>query len=386
MYRSVEEAKERGYGLTAVQLASKLKLRTLAALDVSIDLCKMESSALNVAHQQHRRAENHTKYRRFDDAILCHKQAAEKLREAMDLTKVPKSLESLRLQQDYHNRQEDIVRLKKAQFELYKKAMETNRHKMIHALTKQDQSFIDQQGGETGNLQIAIYRGSEPAFAWKESGKPFRKNHPSSPDRDSNLDLPVLSSRAQHNKRVSQLRHRGGTMEEADSLLDLLLRHQIETEDSDCSSRGVSDDLSQVELTVQDIVAEGTKRPKDDRTVIEELQTLNHQLRSLVVQLVTQLDACTAEANILRDRVRTLEAADGPRSSLQPSANSSKGGLHVVTDSLGGNSSPFVFSPCGELSPDVPDTRLTRELPVLAPLEMPTFDFSGFMRHTQEEN
>nr|CAD7202997.1 unnamed protein product [Timema douglasi] len=33
------------------------------------------------------------------------------------------------------------------------------------------------------------------------------KTIPSSPDRDSNLDLPVLSSRAQHDKRVSQLRH-----------------------------------------------------------------------------------------------------------------------------------------------------------------------------------
>nr|CAD7263370.1 unnamed protein product [Timema shepardi] len=32
---------------------------------------------------------------------------------------------------------------------------------------------------------------------------------PSSADRDSNLNLPVLSSRAQHDKRVSQLRHRG---------------------------------------------------------------------------------------------------------------------------------------------------------------------------------
>nr|CAD7569206.1 unnamed protein product [Timema californicum] len=36
------------------------------------------------------------------------------------------------------------------------------------------------------------------------------KTTPSSPDRDSNLDLPVLSSRAQHEKRVSQLRQRGG--------------------------------------------------------------------------------------------------------------------------------------------------------------------------------
>nr|CAD7200019.1 unnamed protein product [Timema douglasi] len=35
----------------------------------------------------------------------------------------------------------------------------------------------------------------------------------SSPDRDSNLDLPILSSRAQHDKRVSQLRHRGGCHE-----------------------------------------------------------------------------------------------------------------------------------------------------------------------------
>nr|CAD7424176.1 unnamed protein product [Timema monikensis] len=35
------------------------------------------------------------------------------------------------------------------------------------------------------------------------------KTTSSSPDRDSNLDLPVLSSRAQHEKRVSQLRHRG---------------------------------------------------------------------------------------------------------------------------------------------------------------------------------
>nr|CAD7259718.1 unnamed protein product [Timema shepardi] len=36
------------------------------------------------------------------------------------------------------------------------------------------------------------------------------KTTPSSPDRDSNLNLPVLSSRAQHDQRVSQLRHRGG--------------------------------------------------------------------------------------------------------------------------------------------------------------------------------
>nr|CAD7397720.1 unnamed protein product [Timema cristinae] len=50
------------------------------------------------------------------------------------------------------------------------------------------------------------------------------KTTPSSPDRDSNLDLPVLSSRAQHDKRVSQLRHRGGQCNLASSLYTLPLR------------------------------------------------------------------------------------------------------------------------------------------------------------------
>nr|CAD7258350.1 unnamed protein product [Timema shepardi] len=45
------------------------------------------------------------------------------------------------------------------------------------------------------------------------------KTTPSSPDRDSNLDLPVLSSRAQHDMRVSQLRHRGGSLEEKQQVI-----------------------------------------------------------------------------------------------------------------------------------------------------------------------
>nr|CAD7444047.1 unnamed protein product [Timema bartmani] len=41
------------------------------------------------------------------------------------------------------------------------------------------------------------YKGSETTFAWRKSGKTFRKNTPSSPERDSNLDRPVLGSLAQ---------------------------------------------------------------------------------------------------------------------------------------------------------------------------------------------
>ncbi|CAG2053560.1 unnamed protein product [Timema podura] len=45
------------------------------------------------------------------------------------------------------------------------------------------------------------------------------KTTPSSPDRDSNLDLPVLGGLAQHDWRVSQLRHRGGIEGDADVTL-----------------------------------------------------------------------------------------------------------------------------------------------------------------------
>nr|CAD7257569.1 unnamed protein product [Timema shepardi] len=49
------------------------------------------------------------------------------------------------------------------------------------------------------------------------------KTTPSSPDRDSNLDLPVLSSRAQHDKRVSQLRHRVYTDDNENKKISTLL-------------------------------------------------------------------------------------------------------------------------------------------------------------------
>ncbi|CAG2061705.1 unnamed protein product, partial [Timema podura] len=42
------------------------------------------------------------------------------------------------------------------------------------------------------------FRGSEPAFVWRESAKSLGENHPSSLNRDLNLNLPVLGSLAQY--------------------------------------------------------------------------------------------------------------------------------------------------------------------------------------------
>lgn len=56
--------------------------------------------------------------------------------------------------------------------------------------------------------------------------------------------------------------------------------------------------------------------------------------------------------------------------------NKNSNSLKVVTDSSGGTS-PYVFSPCSELSPDV--------LPTLAPLELPNFDLTSFVKNSSNQ-
>lgn len=182
------------------------------------------------------------------------------------------------------------------------------------------------------------------------------------------------------------------TMEEADSLIEQLVRRDGDELESVKSDNGAcGEDTIKVTATKTGKL-EGSKWPVDDRTVIEELQTVNYQLRLLVAQLLTQLDASRKEVDMLRERVQLLEEEHHVKSD-DVEGNSSvavarKSSLHVITDSTGG-SSPFVYSPCSELSPDVPaDTPhiVTRELPVLAPLELPDFDFEQFKKQSSADH
>ncbi|XP_074106520.1 uncharacterized protein LOC141532194 [Cotesia typhae] len=84
------------------------------------------------------------------------------------------------------------------------------------------------------------------------------------------------------------------------------------------------------------------KHPKDTVTVIEELRTVNSQLRSLVESLLSQLEAKEQEVKQLTQRLQTVSAA--------------------VTDEMSLNEGHSL-----RLAP----------LPPLAPLEMPLFDFSS---------
>nr|CAD7196218.1 unnamed protein product [Timema douglasi] len=66
-----------------------------------------------------------------------------------------------------------------------------------------EQSFLEQGIGKVELEEV------NPHLRGGRVENHLGKTTPSSPDKDLNLDLPVLSSRAQHDKRVSQLRHRG---------------------------------------------------------------------------------------------------------------------------------------------------------------------------------
>ncbi|XP_047000135.1 nuclear receptor-binding factor 2-like isoform X1 [Schistocerca americana] len=289
----------------------------------------MESSALNVAHQQHRKADTHLRYKRFDEAVQCHQNAASMLKEAMKLTSVTRALESLHLQHDYHVRQQEIIRLKKDQFETFKRALE-NKKKMSFKFVKDENLSSLQQEEGKNNLQLAIYK----------------------------------------------------TMEEADSLLQLLVRHGDGGSDADHSQETCAQPVA--------AVIEGSKRPKDEQTVIEELQTLNSQLRALVMQLITQLDASVRETERLQSVVQRLEAEAAARENAPPGTgmisetNGTSDCHHTVTAGSAGGSSPFVFSPCGDLEGDANSSP--RELPVLAPLEMPEFDFSVFSKRASSDS
>lgn len=182
------------------------------------------------------------------------------LQEALALTTNSRSLESLKLQRDYHLRQKEIILVKKEQYENYKKAIENHRHKIT---THSNIDFEDNHDNGSTSLQVAIYR----------------------------------------------------TMEEADSLLNLLVKKSsCANSDSESLKSFSTTDTDDRLVSIDTIDSSnsnavvGTKHAKDENTVIEELKILNEQLHSLVYRLVTQLDASMREADVLKERIHQLES------------------------------------------------------------------------------
>lgn len=267
----------------------------------------MESSSLNKAHQQQRKAEALFKQNKFDECIQCHKSAIVLLMESMSLTDNQKALESLKLQKAYHAKQIDLIRVRQKYHENNKKIKSV----------------------------------------------PIRKDSTSSFDVDSECEHD-LKSAIFHNIVVQ------------DSLIDRLEKRRFGTDYDSISTSDETDDINGKFDKVEGVVPMGNKHPKDDSTTIEELRILSGQLQELVQLLVTQLDERNKEVETLKQRINQLE-----------NKGSSKSSLKVVTDSSGGIS-PYVISPCSELSPDV--NQRQGSLPNLTPLDLPNFDYNSVFK------
>ena len=100
----------------------------------------------------------------------------------------------------------------------------------------------------------------------------------------------------------------------------------------------------------------GAKMPKDDKTIIEELQTANNHLRSMVETMFGELETFRKENSDLRAKVRDLEAEKRVRQQQQQQADTA---TTTTAARIG-------FGLELEDSAQFPD---------LAPLEMPQFDF-----------
>ena len=102
-----------------------------------------------------------------------------------------------------------------------------------------------------------------------------------------------------------------------------------------------------VEASVPSQPSTGAKMPKDDKIIIEELQTANNHLRRMVESMFSELETYKKENSELRARVKDLETERRLRQQRSGPAVP-RVGLQL------------------EDSADIPD---------LAPLEMPQFDF-----------
>ncbi|KAJ8983218.1 hypothetical protein NQ317_016439 [Molorchus minor] len=304
----------------------------------------MENSSLNKAHQQQRRAEALLRQRKFDECVDCHKNAVECLTEACTLTENERSLESLRLQKEYHQKQIDFVRLKKSQMEQQYVKIAANQKRKISSPNEGDSQIGDD------SLQAVFYR----------------------------------------------------TFQVHDSLIDYLGKWGKRGAGSDndsLKSYSTSDTEEKIEKDGMLHVV-GNKHPKDESQIIEELKMLSGQLRGTVQCLLVELDDRNKEIDKLKARIKLLERKKNKvlkfiqgilynnfeailQCFLFLGNTKNNSSLKVITDSSGGTS-PYVFSPCSELSPDVGTE--TGILPPLAPLEMPNLDFLSFITSNNNNN
>lgn len=281
------------------------------------------------AHYHCRRAESHLRHLRFDEAIESHRKAANSLDETLQTcANNPKILESIKLQRDFQLKNIDLVRLKKAQYEKVKLAIEQQRLKNASFL---EQRLAKDRIESVCDLQMSIFKTLEESDTLLEtlSGKcsPGQQNHRATLDNVNRI------GGVDDNNTVNKIQ--------------------------------IADNSNDVKLP----------RTKSDCSIIDEMHTLNHQLHILVYNLVTRMDESSHELEVLRDRVKSIEKErNHQRKASLPISNKSSSESSSKTDD-----SPTLSERIENRRHSVSGEERKIVLPDssdLPPLELPEFDYN----------
>lgn len=231
---------------------------------------------LNLAHQHQRKAEYFTKRQNYDAAVSHHKNAQELLLQAFSETSSSSAQESIRLQVDYHSRQQVIIQHRQKEAE--------RRHQQV--------------------LEIKQKKENETESLPKKSETSVTKE----------LRMQAMKAMVKH-----------------DSLLEGVFTGTLFSSDN-CSTDEV------MSHSVGNVVKTGVKSPKDDAVRLEELRINNDELKRILFVLISEVEKCHAENKQLRkslEELQKIHESCPPPSKARPSdvaQNSSSGFFSVQTD------------------------------------------------------
>jgi hypothetical protein len=189
----------------------------------------------------------------LEEAVAHHREAAAILQQLLVSVVHHKARESIRLQAEFHQKEQLLIHDFRARCDAIAENLErikSRRHAMeageeAASATPAEHGFRQLRAGAGDNLHTNIYR----AF------------------------------------------------EETESLLDRLKEKDASGFPQSCPSDPVA-------MTRQSVVNSATKKPKDDKVIIEELEVANCHLRRMVDSLFIELDQCQKENLALREKIR----------------------------------------------------------------------------------
>ena len=117
------------------------------------------------------------------------------------------------------------------------------------------------------------------------------------------IRLSDADSNSRNNQMMSEIME---VFSEHDSLLQFLIERRVSSHSSPLSPTDSSSTVVSSSST-DSLYKSGSKRPKDDKTVIEELQTVNEKLRQLVFQLYSDLEVSQNENRSLQEENQRLK-------------------------------------------------------------------------------